>query len=161
MKIRTWIKDWINAAQPERAEAAGGRRRGAGGILTVLLLATLVLAGCAGKSALPVFCAEQRINLAMDMFDRAKEHLAIHYQQRTDSTLGLAYRASQDAVTLARASRRCRDFDRVLRRQAINLIRTNLLFQKLVVSNMRDQDPGVVIDIYGPGYREIFKNDIQ
>ena len=45
--------------------------------------------------------------------------------------------------------------------QAIDLIRTNLLFQKLVVSNMRDQDPGVVVDLYGNEYREIFKNDIQ
>ena len=48
-----------------------------------------------------------------------------------------------------------------MRRQAIHLIRTNLLFQKLVVSNMRDQDPGVVVDLYGNQYREIFKNDIQ
>lgn len=130
-------------------------------MVAALMLATLLLAGCAGSAVLPEFCAEKRITLAIEMFDRAKGQLAIHYQQRTDSTLGLAYRASQDAVTMARATRRCRDFDRVIRRQAINLIRTNLLFQKLVVSNMRDQDPGVVIDIYGPGYREIFKNDIQ
>lgn len=165
--INGWIRGWVNVAQSERPEAVTGRRSGVGrrsgtgGILTALLLATMVLAGCAVQSSQPVFCAEKRINLAMEMFDRAKEQLAVHYKQRTDSTLGSAYRASQDAVTLARASRRCRDFDRVIRRQALDLIRTNLLFQKLVVSNMRDQDPGVVIDIYGPGYREIFKNDIQ
>ncbi len=38
---------------------------------------------------------------------------------------------------------------------------SNRLFQKLVVSNMRDQDPGVVVGLYGEEYREIFKNDIR
>ncbi len=161
MKNCTRVNGWMHAAQPKCTANRDGRTRGCGGIFPVLLLAALVLAGCGGQIAPPEFCAERRISLAMDMFDRAKEHLAIHYKQRTDSNLGVAYRASQDAVTLARASRRCRDFDLVIRRQAIDLIRTNQLFQKLVVSNMRDQDPGVVIDIYGPQYREIFKNDIQ
>ncbi len=49
----------------------------------------------------------------------------------------------------------------MVRRQAIDLIKSNLLFQKLVTSNMRDQDPGVVVDLYGHRYREIFKSDIQ
>ena len=131
-------------------------------VLPAALVAGLLLAGCVGaRTRAPVFCGERRMDQALLAYDQAKEHLAIHYQNRSDSSLGLAYRASQDAIFLARASRNCYDFDQVMRRQAINLIKTNLLLQKLVVSNMRDQDPSVVIDLYGPRYREIFKNDIQ
>ena len=129
--------------------------------LPAALVLVAILAGCAARVRAPVYCGERRIDLAMLAYDQAKEQLAIHYKNRTDSALGAAYRSSQDSVFLARASRGCYDFDAVMRRQAINLIKTNLLFQKLVVSNMRDQDPGVVIDLYGPRYREIFKNDIQ
>lgn len=131
-------------------------------VLPIAILASLILAGCGGgRTREPVFCGDRRIELALAAYDQAREHLSIHYRNRSDSSLGSAYRSSQDSVFLARATRSCYDFDEVMRRQAINLIKTNLLFQKLVASNMRDQDPGVVIDLYGPRYREIFKNDIQ
>ena len=67
----------------------------------------------------------------------------------------------RNVTALARATRGCPDFDELIRRQAVELIKANLLFQRLVVSNMRDQDPGVVADLYGSQYREIFKNDIR
>lgn len=144
---------------PHSSPAAQARDRR--WVWLLLPAALLALSACTGTRVQPVFCAEKRLNLALDLYDKAREQLAIHYRQRSDSTLGTAFRASQDAVILARSSRNCLDFDEVTRRQAIDLIRTNLLFQKLVVSNMRDQDPGVVIDLYGARYREIFKNDIQ
>ena len=62
---------------------------------------------------------------------------------------------------IARSVRSCYDFTREVKRDAIELIRINLVFQKLVMSNMRDQDPGVVAGLLGDQYREIFKNDIR
>ena len=131
------------------------------GVAAVLLTASLVACAPVGRDMQRGSCSERRLNLASSLYERAREQLAIHFEQRMDSALGEAYQSSQDAVTLARATVGCRDFDPLVRRQAIDLIRTNLLFQKLVVSNMRDQDPGVVVDLYGNQYREIFKNDIQ
>jgi hypothetical protein len=126
-------------------------------------LLALLAAGCApaGIDRSGQFCGERRIELALVMFDQAREQMARHFEQRVDSALRDAYQSSQDSLLLARASRNCLDFDEVIRREAIDLIRSNLLFQKLLVSNMRDQDPGVVVDLYGSQYREIFKNDIQ
>jgi hypothetical protein len=126
--------------------------------LTALLLAT----ACAPAQQYQGYnCGERRLDLAAGYFDQAREKLAQHYRLRSDSTLSEAMHASQDSILLARATRVCDDFDEVLRRQAIDLIKTNILFQRLVVSNMRDQDPGVVVDLYGSQYREIFKNDIR
>ncbi|HKI99378.1 MAG TPA: hypothetical protein VKB51_12975 [bacterium] len=129
---------------------------------TVALLVGVVIAGCAPTQRYTTYaCGERRLELAASYYEQAKDKLALHYRQRIDSALSDAYHASQDAVLLARATRNCDDFDEAIRRQAIDLIKTNLIFQKLVVSNMRDQDPGVVIDLYGSRYRDIFKNDIR
>ncbi len=132
--------------------------------LPVLLAGLLLLAACAPPPrSLGLPCGERRLQLAGVLYQQARDHLAEHFTRRTDASLGDAFYASRDSVILARATRNCFDFDEVVRRQAVDLIKANLLFQKLVVSNMRDQDPGVVVDLYGRGYREmeIFKNDIR
>ena len=130
------------------------------GLLTPLLL---VLSACeAQRVAAPSqFCAYRRVDLAYDLYDKARVDLAVHFKTRNDNALGASYQSSQDSSFMARATRSCLDFDEVVRRQAIDLIRANILLQKLLVSNMRDQDPGVVVDLYGEQYREIFKTDIQ
>lgn len=138
---------------------ARGQRAGIG--LALLALSAMLLAGCGAKRVVLEECSDRRIDLSMAMFEQAKDKLALHFQQRVDTALSESYQASQDSVLLARATRNCHDFDAVVRRQAIDLIKSNLLFQKLITSNMRDQDPGVVVDLYGPRYRDIFKNDIQ
>ena len=130
-------------------------------VTALMLLAALVLGSCSGAGVRAPVCADRRMNLSLAMFERAKDKMAVHFQQRVDSALNEAYQDSQDSMLLAQATRNCHDFDEVIRRQAIDLIKSNLLFQKLVVSNMRDQDPGVVVDLYGNRYREIFKSDIQ
>lgn len=130
-------------------------------VAALVLLAAMMLGSCGGAGVRLPDCADRRLNVSLAMYERAKEKMAVHFQQRVDSALNEAYQASQDSVLLARATRNCHDFDEVIRRQAIDLIKSNLLFQKLVVSNMRDQDPGVVVDLFGHRYREIFKNDIQ
>jgi hypothetical protein len=125
------------------------------------LIAALAAACAPTQRSTGLTCGQRRIALSDAFYTQAKDKLALHFRQRVDSALSEAYHASQDSVLLARASRNCEDFDEVIRRQAIDLIKTNLLFQQLVASNMRDQDPGVVIDLYGAQYREIFKNDIR
>lgn len=128
----------------------------------LLLLGAGVLAGCVPVAPYGyVSCGTHRLRLSEQYYEEAKKKLALHFKQRVDTALSDAYHDSQNAVLLARATRNCDDFDEAIRSQAINLIKTNLIFQKLVMSNMRDQDPGVVIDLYGPQYREIFKNDIR
>ena len=129
--------------------------------LLLLAMTALFLAGCGAKRVVLPACSDRRIELAMAMFEQSKEKLALHFQQRVDTALSESYQASQDSVLLARATRNCFDFDAVVRRQAIDLIKSNLLFQKLITSNMRDQDPGVVVDLYGSRYRDIFRNDIR
>jgi len=129
----------------------------------VLVLLAAALAGaCAPTQRVQgLTCGERRIALSNAFYVQAKNQLALHFRQRVDSALTDAYHTSQDSVLMAKATRDCIDFDGVIRRQAIDLIKSNLLFQTLVASSMRDQDPGVVIDLYGPQYREIFKNDIR
>ena len=131
-----------------------------GGVLALALAG--LAAACAPAERVQSFsCGQRRIALSSAFYDQARDMLALHFRQRVDSALTDAYHASQDSVLMARATRNCIDFDEVIRRQAIDLIKTNLLFQSLVASSMRDQDPGVVIDLYGAQYREIFKNDIR
>jgi hypothetical protein len=126
------------------------------------LLSALALLGCAPAQRVQgAACGGRRLELSVAFYEQAKDKLALYYRQRVDSALADAFHASQDSALLARATRNCSDFDEVVRRQAIDMIKTNILFQRLVVSNMRDQDPGVVVDLYGPQYREIFKNDIR
>jgi hypothetical protein len=129
---------------------------------TLGLLVALVAAGCApaGQAGGQV-CAARRLEVSRSLYEVAREGMARYFRQREDFALTEAYLASQDATVLARASRGCWDFDELSRRQAIDLIKANLLFQKLVVANMRDQDPGVVIDLYGREYREIFRSDLH
>jgi hypothetical protein len=130
--------------------------------LAALLLAALALAACAPSQRVSAYrCGERRLELSATFYEQAKTKLALYFRQRVDSALTDSYHASQDSVLMARATQNCLDFDEVIRRQAINMVKTNLLFQKLVVSNMRDQDPSVVIDLYGGEYRDIFKNDIR
>ena len=130
--------------------------------LLALALLTAAVVGCSARERLQAAdCGARRLQLSGLQYERAKEKLAEHFRQRVDVALTEAYHASLDATALARATRGCPDFDELIRRQAIELIKANLLFQRLVVSNMRDQDPGVVADLYGSQYREIFKNDIR
>ena len=142
----------------------GSRKRWSqktGMALALLAVMALFLSGCGVKRVALPACSDRRLDLAVAMFDQARAKLTLHFRQRVDTALSESYQASQDSVLLARATRNCHDFDAVVRRQAIDLIKSNLLFQKLITSNMRDQDPGVVVDLYGSRYREIFRSDIQ
>lgn len=148
-----------------RLNAKHGRARRAALLpLAAALLLVPVLSACtlAQFERRPVeSCTQRRLGVAYALYDEAKRQLTRHYEQRNDLALEFAYHASRDSMSAARTIRTCYDFDTVAKEQAVDLIRSNMLFQKLVVSNMRDQDPSVVIGLYGERYREIFKSDIR
>ena len=137
------------------------------GWLGVLVAGALVLAsGCvtdpyAGARVQYQTCSDERLALAYALYSKARDELALHYRQRTDASLGNAYQASVDSMLVARTARNCDDFNTLVKRDAINLIRVNRLFQVLVVTNLRDQDPGVVAGVFGDDYRDVFPNDIR
>ncbi|MDH4247390.1 MAG: hypothetical protein OEW39_06210 [Deltaproteobacteria bacterium] len=125
----------------------------------------LTLAGCAtspyGQRVKYQTCSDERLALAFALYGKARDELALHYRQRMDSALENAYQASVDSMLVARTVRNCDDFNTLIKRDALNLIRVNRLFQILVTSNMRDQDPGVVVGFFGEDYRDVFPNDIR
>ncbi|MDH5752520.1 MAG: hypothetical protein OEZ59_08895 [Deltaproteobacteria bacterium] len=145
------------------APANGRLGRMAAGMALLMILA--MLAGCTPQQLIRQgpgqTCAEERMSLAYALYNEARGQLAQHFRTRTESSLEKAFQASVDSSLLARTARNCESFDLLIKREAINLIRINRLFQTLVISNMRDQDPGVVAGLYGDEYREIFRNDIR
>lgn len=155
-----WRNEKKTPSQRGPSPGTGAYRRLIMAVVVVSMVGMLGAACSVRRVELPA-CSDRRLDLAFALFDQAREKMALHFKQRVDSALGEAYQASSDSVLLARATRNCHDFDAVVRRHAIDLIKSNILFQKLITSNMRDQDSGVVVDLYGPRYREIFKNDIQ
>lgn len=141
----------------------GGVRQNRWWIWGLLLVGLLVLQGCAADRLNTVrrSCAKDRMLLAYELQNEAKAQLAFYFKQRSESNLSYAYHASKDSMLVARSVRSCFDFNRNVKREALDIIRINRLMQKLVVSNMRDQDPGMVAGLFGDQYREIFKNDIR
>ena len=138
-------------------------RRSRGWFVMMVLGLLVLLGACSGDNmrTKPVTCARARLSLASSMFDEARAQLVSHYTWRTEVSLAYAYHASRDSMFIARSTRSCYDFSQEVKRDAVELIRINRVFQTLVMSNMRDQDPGVVAGLLGDQYREVFKNDIR
>lgn len=146
--------------KPTRTRAEARLRAGPARLVGAALLLAVGLSGCAGllgdRAVMRRDCAPRRLDLAEALYQDARDQLATHFRQRDEIALQRAYHLSQDAESLARSSSGCVDFDAAARQQAINLIRANRLFQKLAISTMPDQDPGVVIGLLGEQYYDIF-----
>ena len=142
-----------------------GRRPWRAEILMLVLLAPLVVAGCADTFTRSQFrevsCVRSRLNAAEISYEDAKIQLAEHFKSRGDTSLRFAYMASIDSSRLALSIRRCFDFDRSDTRKARSILRSNRMLRGLVKINMRDSDAQQAIGIFGDQYREIFKNDID
>lgn len=157
-----------------------GRRRDAGGagpgvltsipgirLIPAIILSALLLAAvmsCAvdfGQPVLVTQCSRIRLDAAIISYEDAKDQFAEHFQTRSDTALVYAYHATVDAVQLARSIKTCFDFSDGYKQEAIWLIRTNRVFQRLIMNNLRDPDPEVVIGMFGSRYREIIRNDIN
>ena len=131
----------------------------------VLILITMLLSSCFAEFAPgmqePNQCSRKRLDAAVITFEDAKSQLQEHFKIRNDTSLIYAYHSSVDAVNLARSIKKCFDFTSSYKEEAISLIRSNIMFQRLVVSNMRDSDPGVAISLFRGDYVDIIKNDIN
>ena len=137
----------------------------AGARLALGLGLVLLLAACVGDLELiqpePFSCTKRRLDVASGMYDEAKEMLRIHFKERHNSSLVIAYYLSQDSEALSKSIRRCIDFGEISKERAISLIRANRIFRRVLVVNMRDTDPYVMISILGSQYDSVFKSDIH
>lgn len=106
-------------------------------------------------------CSRTRLNQAGDLLEDAKSQAASHYQSRADQPLILAFYGSRDAIVMARSIKRCFDFDLVFRREAVDIIHSSILLQRIVRLNMREPDPSVAQTLLRDRYYKVFKNDID
>ena len=143
--------------------ARDGPRRVGPHLVWVLLLALLPAACIDQLEFAPVAqfsCSEVRLNAAAGFYEEAKEQLELHFTERPNNSLVFAYYLSLDSEELAKTIRACPDFRRNKER-AIDLIRANLVFRRVLLVNMRDSDPFVMINILGYKYDEVFRSDIH
>ncbi|MBI3993837.1 MAG: hypothetical protein HY342_11220 [Candidatus Lambdaproteobacteria bacterium] len=131
----------------------------------LLLAGALLLGACTGqiglRQAQDQTCARARLDAAARLFDDARQQTIKHYTTRVNQALHAAYYASADSIAVARSIRRCWDFDRTYKTEAIELIRTNILLQRMVKLNMRDPEPLVATTLLQEQYHEIFDHDID
>ena len=109
----------------------------------------------------PPTCSKRRLDVAAGLYDQAKQFLEVHLRERDNRSLLYAYYASLDAEELTRTIRLCFDFTSEARERGTDLIRANRILRRVVVVNMRDPDPMVMLHLLGPKYDEVFKTDIQ
>lgn len=130
--------------------------------LLALCLA-LIVGACSGEALrAPVrSCSEQRLELSANLLDDAKAQAISHYASRAEEPLVRAYYSSRDAIVVARSIRQCWDFDSLYRQQAVDLIRSSVLLQRIVKQTMRDPDSSVAQTLFRERYYEVFENDIN
>lgn len=127
----------------------------------------LLLAGCSREQILaaqqpPVSCSQRRLELSASLFNEARTQMTRHFRERAHITLHYVYYLSSDAMTLARATRSCPDFNDAVQTQALNLIRASRLLRTLAMTNMRDPDPLVTETLLQERYADLFLNrDIE
>ena len=122
------------------------------------------LAGCLGDSVqkdIEAACSNKRINVALIVYEDAKEKYMEHMRTRSDGALNLAYHTAEDSIRVALSTKYCTDFSERIKSRATEVIMANKYLQRLAMTTMRDPDPGVAISIFGDKYRDIFKNDIN
>ncbi len=144
--------------------ARGGpfRRAVRGGAILISLLA---LSGCVNQLDLrqqqPVSCSERRLDVAAALFEESKEFVLQYFEERDNTSLLFAYYSSKDAEELTKSIRNCDDFDRDFKARGTELIRATRVLRRVVVLNMRDPDPAVMIQLLGSDYDGVFKSDIR
>ena len=130
-----------------------------------ILISLLALSGCVNQLDLrqqqPVSCSESRLLVAAALFEESKEFVLQHFKERDNSSLLFAYYSSKDAEELTKSIRDCDDFDREFKSRGTELIRATRVLRRVVVLNMRDPDPAVMIQLLGPNHDGDFKNDIR
>jgi hypothetical protein len=140
-------------------------RGGGMALLAALAVCGLLLSSCLNQLELapqePVSCSKRRMDIAASLYDQAKQFLDVHLRERDNLSLLYAYYASVDAEQLTRTIRLCDDFGGEARERGTNLIRATRILRRVVVVNMRDPDPMVMIHLLGTKYDDVFKTDIH
>jgi len=132
-----------------------------------LLAALLALSACSqNRSAqdpdAPSVCAMRRLELAQGLYGEARTQLLRYYKERSVMGLQYVYYLSGDAMSFARQTRICPDFNDTIRNQALFVIRASRLMRALAVSSMRDPDPAVAAGLLQERYSDLFMNkDIE
>ena len=140
--------------------------------MAAMIAVTFFFSGCAqvkkltksnpfAKSRKVTQCANPRIDLAFSLFDEAKLELATHYEDRDPNHLLDAYHLAGDSMSMARSVKKCRDRNITHFYAMKNLREKNRSLQRVVRLNMRDEDPGTLIDIYRDQYDKVMPNDIK
>ena len=149
---------------------AATRKRRRGVMARAALFAALVLCGpvlgsCLEKIELAppesASCSRRRLDVAAGYYDEAKHFLDVHLRERDNLSLLYAYYKSVDAEELTRTIRSCDDFGGQARERGTDLIRAARILRRVVVVNMRDPDPMVMIHMLGTKYDDVFKKDIR
>jgi len=134
-------------------------------MLTVLVLCGPLLSSCLDSRELappePVSCSKHRLAVAAGWYDEAKHLLDAHLRERDNLSLLYAYYRSVDAEELTRSIRSCDDFGGKAHERGTDLIRATRILRRVVVVNMRDPDPMVMIHLLGTKYDDVFKKDIR
>jgi len=130
------------------------------------VLAAGSLAGCSGNSAAlgppPVeSCSQQRLNVAYQLYTRARSDLVKYYQERAATSLDGAYYFAGDAMLAARLTRTCPDFDSAWYARALDVWRSALQLRQVANSTMRDPDAAALEWLLGDRYSEVFRKDIE
>lgn len=132
-------------------------------LLNAALLLALItgIAGCSSAHTLGPACAGRRLDSAIAYYEGAKTQLSRHFQSHSDTALVHAFYASQDSIIEARGVPECLDAGIGSKRIARKVLLANRYIRGVIVSNLRDSDPGILISIFGSRYRSLFKNDIR
>ena len=125
---------------------------------------TVVTVGCVQQLDFqqPVrSCSNLGLRAGASLHEEAKHFLVRHFKERDPASLQYAYYATRDTEELTRSIRLCDDFDREFRRRGSELIRSARILRRVVVGNMRDNDPSVMVHLMGPAYDEVYPTDIR
>jgi hypothetical protein len=133
--------------------------------VAALIVCGLMLGSCLEQLELvpppPVSCSNRRLNVAASLYEEAKDYLTSHFKERDHLSPLYAYYASVDAEELTRTIRFCDDFNDVAKERGANLIRAARVLRRVILLNMRDPDPMVMMHVLGGEYEEVFKSDIH
>lgn len=103
-----------------------------------------------------VSCSILRLDEAQILFLASRSSMTRYYKERSPSALNAAYNFASDAISRARSTRGCRDFDNSVKAYAVNLIRMSSQMKALSVATMRDPDSQIAVTLLQEQYSEAF-----
>ena len=123
--------------------------------IAFLLQGCAELANFTGQETSRPPCADRVVNRAFQQYGEAKSGLALYFEELNDNRLYQAYYAAWDSRNTVNSVKKCWD-RRVSHYNALqNLMDMNKELARLIIINMPDDDPGVMISIYREQYDRV------